>query len=146
MDMFLNILCIGPIHTFLGWESWAEMSAIFMKQSFKKATKKMAKKHPTLASTQKVQTNIHNWGKTSHVLWPPAPTTKVQPRLHQLPHQVILAKRPQLKTDDIAWMMGVLADVDVSQNSGTPKSSILIGFSIINHPFWGTPIFGNTHV
>ena len=28
----------------------------------------------------------------------------------------------------------------------TPKSSILIGFSIINHPFWGTPIFGNTHV
>ena len=34
---------------------------------------------------------------------------------------------------------------DVSENSGTPKSSILIGFSIINHPFWGTPIFGNTH-
>ena len=28
---------------------------------------------------------------------------------------------------------------------GTPKSSILIGFSIINHPFWGTPILGNTH-
>ncbi len=22
-----------------------------------------------------------------------------------------------------------------------PKSSILIGFFIINHPFWGTPIF-----
>ena len=38
-------------------------------------------------------------------------------------------------------------DVDVSENSGfPPKSSILIGFSIINHPFWGTPIFGNTHV
>ena len=32
----------------------------------------------------------------------------------------------------------------VSENSGTPKSSILIGFSIINHPFWGTTIFGNT--
>ena len=27
-----------------------------------------------------------------------------------------------------------------------PKSSILIGFSIINHPFWGTPIFGNIHI
>ena len=27
-----------------------------------------------------------------------------------------------------------------------PKSSSLIGFSIINHPFWGTPMFGNTHV
>ena len=29
---------------------------------------------------------------------------------------------------------------------GPPKSSILIGFSIINHPFWGTNIFGNTNV
>ena len=36
--------------------------------------------------------------------------------------------------------------VGASKNRGTPKSSILIGFSIINHPFWGTPIFGNTHV
>ena len=36
--------------------------------------------------------------------------------------------------------------MDVSENSGTPKSSILIGFSIINHTFWGTPIFGNTHM
>ena len=36
--------------------------------------------------------------------------------------------------------------MDVSENSGTPKSSILIGFSIINHPFWGTHIFGNTHI
>ncbi len=34
----------------------------------------------------------------------------------------------------------------VSKNRGTPKSSILIGFSIINHPFGGTPIFGNTHI
>ena len=36
--------------------------------------------------------------------------------------------------------------MDVSENSGTPKSSILIGLSIINHPFWGTAIFGNTHI
>ena len=27
-----------------------------------------------------------------------------------------------------------------------PKSSILIGFSIRNHPFWGTRIFGNTQI
>ena len=27
-----------------------------------------------------------------------------------------------------------------------PKSSILLGFSIINHPFWGTTIFGNTYI
>ena len=35
----------------------------------------------------------------------------------------------------------------ISKNSGfTPKSSILIGFSSINHPFGGTFIFGNTHI
>ena len=33
----------------------------------------------------------------------------------------------------------------VSKNRRFPKSSILIGFSIINHPFWGTIIFGNPH-
>ena len=32
-------------------------------------------------------------------------------------------------------------NMGVSKNRGTPKSSILIRFSIINHPFWGTPIF-----
>ena len=36
--------------------------------------------------------------------------------------------------------------MDVSENSGTPKTSILIGFSSVNHPFWGTSIFGNTHM
>ena len=27
-----------------------------------------------------------------------------------------------------------------------PSHPLLIEFSIINHPFWGTPIFGNTHI
>ena len=36
--------------------------------------------------------------------------------------------------------------MDVSENNGTPKSSILIGFSTINHPFWGNLNFGNTHI
>ena len=34
----------------------------------------------------------------------------------------------------------------VSKNRGIPKSSILIEFSIINHPFLGTPIFGIIHI
>ena len=29
---------------------------------------------------------------------------------------------------------------------GTPKSSILVRFCLINHPFWGTPILGNPHM
>ena len=45
----------------------------------------------------------------------------------------------------IVMLQEVMSNVqmDVSENRGTPKSSILIGFSIINHPFWGTLIFGN---
>ncbi len=43
------------------------------------------------------------------------------------------------------WKAYILGDMDmgVSKNRGTPKSSILIGFSLI---FWGTPIFGNTNM
>ena len=37
----------------------------------------------------------------------------------------------------------VFPNMDVSENSGfSPKSSILIGFSIyFHHPFWGSPLF-----
>ena len=35
----------------------------------------------------------------------------------------------------------VNAEMGVSKNRGTPKSSILIKFSIINQPFWGYPYF-----
>ena len=44
------------------------------------------------------------------------------------------------------WRQLKINYMDVSENSGTPKSSNLIGYSIINHPFWGSPIFGNTHI
>ena len=35
--------------------------------------------------------------------------------------------------------------MEVSWNRGTLHSSILIGFALINHPFWGTPNLGNPH-
>ena len=37
-------------------------------------------------------------------------------------------------------------EMGVSLNGGTPKSSILIGFSMINHLFLGTPIFRNIQI
>ncbi len=50
----------------------------------------------------------------------------------------------------IGWSLFLWENyLDVSKNNGTPKSSILIGFSINNHPFWGTryPYFWfNTHL
>ena len=36
--------------------------------------------------------------------------------------------------------------MSVSKIVVPPKSSILIRVSIINHPFWGIPIFRNTHI
>ena len=50
---------------------------------------------------------------------------------------------------DVVLEMGRnLDDMDVSENSGVSPQIIhgLIGFFIINHPFWGAPIFGNTHI
>ena len=41
----------------------------------------------------------------------------------------------------IADSPSLLLEIGVSKNDDIPKSSILIGFAIINHPFWGTPIF-----
>ena len=34
----------------------------------------------------------------------------------------------------------------VSMNGGTPESSILMGCSLINPSFWGTPIYGTPHI
>jgi hypothetical protein len=36
--------------------------------------------------------------------------------------------------------------MEVSKKRGTPKSSILIKFSMMNHPFWGTLLLGNLHM
>ena len=36
--------------------------------------------------------------------------------------------------------------MEVSWNGGTPKSSILMGLSVINHPFWGNLLYGNPHI
>ena len=48
--------------------------------------------------------------------------------------------------EDILLYIYIYIYMDVSENSGTPKTSILIGFSIINHPFWGTTILGNPRI
>ena len=34
----------------------------------------------------------------------------------------------------------------VSINEGTPKSSIFMGFPLINQPFWGTPMTVEIHM
>ena len=47
---------------------------------------------------------------------------------------------------DFVWYINLKVHMDVSLNGGTPKSSIFTRFFHINHPFWGTAIFGNHHI
>ena len=55
-------------------------------------------------------------------------------------------KNPGRDGGQVGLTITLRVDLGVSKNNGTPKSSILIEFSTINHPFWGTLIFGNTHL
>ena len=64
-----------------------------------------------------------------------------------------LLSNPRIQKASFTWVWerritGIDKHMGVSKNRGRggPKLWILIGFSIINHPFWGTPIFGNTHI
>ena len=71
------------------------------------------------------------------------PKASLEPRNHEQPSQRVEPCKPleMLINSSHCHYLGV------SKNRGTPKSSILIGFSIINHPFWGpTPIFGSTPI
>ena len=69
------------------------------------------------------------------------------------------AKHPQNLTIQLRWVLIVCKSWFwssnyrksntwfFSENSGTPESSISMGFSIINHPFWSIPFLGgNTHI
>ena len=69
-----------------------------------------------------------------------------------IPHNLCLVQWDSYlitcKNSSLVWesVLETNKHMGVSENNGTPKSSILIGFSIIYHPFWGTSIFGNTHI
>ena len=75
-----------------------------------------------------------------------------------VPRDLVLRKRPNMapwrwlgratsrKIWDKKLLEIILTWVCPKIGGFPPKSSILIGFSIINHPFWGTPIVGNPHM
>ena len=44
----------------------------------------------------------------------------------------------------VVFLIQNMIQMGVSLNRGTPKSSILMGFSNINHPFWGCSHLWNT--
>ena len=66
---------------------------------------------------------------------------QTQIRLH---HFIVISHQ---KMRGHCWTTDLyITQLGVSKNRGTPKSSTLIGFSIINHPFLGTLISGNTQL
>ena len=101
--------------------------------------------HMDLHGINRTPTNIQymsiHWYTSSHfswVLW----ITGAHCRSF-LPKNRSWISRPT----EAKWFATDLS-IDVSENRGTPKSSILVGFfSIINHPFVGYPKFWfNTHI
>jgi hypothetical protein len=62
---------------------------------------------------------------------------------HRRGKSTILQRSMGCPFRSVCLPQGISEYMEVSLNRGTPKSSILVGLSIINHPFWGTPIPGN---
>ena len=51
----------------------------------------------------------------------------------------------------LLWLVGIVTMIyrthwEISWTRGTPKSSILIGCSIINQPIWGSRLYGTPHL
>ena len=46
----------------------------------------------------------------------------------------------------VGWLVRGLYDYTSQYMEVSWKSSILVGFSLVNHPFWGTPIYGHPHI
>ena len=59
---------------------------------------------------------------------------------HQVPLK--MTKSPKPKSPSLPYFLYWMFPKIVVP----PNHPILIGFSIINHPFWGAPILGNTHI
>ena len=54
--------------------------------------------------------------------------------------------RGKFITNDRHWHRIVVMNMEVSWNRGTPKSTKLMAFAMINHPFGGTTIYGKPHL
>ena len=95
----------------------------------------------TLSTQKKLpQNDVQSLGGSDHIVW-----------THH-GNLIIFWGMPKIKPiwGHTAYVFshwsGMTYHMGVSWNRGTPKSSILIGFSLINPPFGVTPIYGNPHI
>ena len=66
-------------------------------------------------------------------------------KISDFPSSSSSTKKIVIKKKNINWTCFKI-NMGVSKNRGTPKSSIFIGLSMINHPFWGVfPLFLGWH-
>ena len=83
-----------------------------------------------------------DWATVAIIIFPKG-LSEFHHGLQRLMKHAPTSGRQELPSAPRFCLLYWLTDLGVSKNKGTPKSSILIGFSFINHPFWGTPILGN---
>ena len=93
---------------------------------------------PGIGRLHRCAGHFHVGHVTGRVIWPTSMGSIVKCLTMRSVSSSILGK-------EFVFLLRVCY-MGVSKNNGTPKSSILIGVSIINHPFWGTPIFGNIYM
>ena len=80
------------------------------------------------------------------------PLVQINPEMDQNVSPILLIDYDETKHGTCKWsfidiLNGTrMKHMVVSQNVGTPRSSILMGFSLINHPFGGSPTYGNPHL
>ena len=124
-----------------------------------------------LKAKQVVSSGKHDWNATPKLIRFNMPNLQVQCQTARLPQCFWIWNLSTKRTNTSMiqhysegslrwlnqhwpwWTLDGLLNFEIHQLiwvfpkiGGTPTSSILIGFSIVNHPFWGITIFGNTHM
>ncbi len=104
-----------------------------------------------------LQNFLQNISSFNFFVFPSTKTNKIpvffeQPKLRGSSGGIFVAGGVDAKTPPKeavgSFFFATCEDMGVSKNRGVSPQIIhlFIGFSIINHPFWGTTIFGNTHM
>ena len=132
-----------------GWLTWSITSLVYFKLSFKTARFKVSPSKNNHRFQQKISKFTFSTHRSFHQTLLHKLLKRRQVRLRASGHRASEARGPRRKLPSYQVSLGqkyIKHEMGVSYNGGIPKSSILKGFSIINHPFWGIPIFGNTQI
>ena len=125
--------------------SWYEHSSIFQRVLFDSKGWCIGTPYHPFSTLWKIQVEISN--SVSEILRFPGGLTQLLMIHHVTKMSMVFLEK---NTCYLIWPNQIIVFhqpiYGCFQNKGTPNHPILIGFSLINHPFWDTSIFGNTHI